>query len=270
MLGLIQRLSGALVAVLLSQRLLYASAGNSVFVAETLRHWVERGLLAADAAGQWSTPFDECTQDYAELPVPGSVYATVLERVKRTNAGCQRVLEAAAPAGEPFGPALLAPACALSELDAVLAIEAAAQAQLLREHDAGGYAFVHDLVQQAIDSALPPGRRRLVHRRLALHLPMLPALRALARVDAQRNQGECLLQLARDLALTLAERVEAVTGAAVNLTQSAGAAKALVALDTLPPGLPQAEQRQVDAARAGALSELGRTGGNRPTSTIIA
>lgn len=167
-LGLVQQLSGAPVPQRFSQRLLAATAGNPFFVAETLRHWVEQGLLAVDAAGHWSTPYDMRTEDYAELPVPGSVYATVLERVQRTPAGCRRVLEAAALAGEPFAPGLLAPACALSELDAVLAIESAVQAQLLREHEAGGYAFVHDLVQQAIDSALAPERRRLVHRRLAL------------------------------------------------------------------------------------------------------
>jgi tetratricopeptide (TPR) repeat protein len=78
------------------------------------------------------------------------------------------LLEVAALASEPFAPALLAPACALSELDTVMAIDEAVQAQLLREHDAGGFAFRHDLVQQAIDSALAPERRRLVHRRLAL------------------------------------------------------------------------------------------------------
>lgn len=168
LLHLVQQLSGVAVPQRFTQRLLGATAGNPFFVAETLRHWFERGLLTTDDAGRWRTPFDAGTLDYAELPLPGSVYATVLERVQRLSAAGRRVLEAAAMAGERFTPALLAPACALSELDAVIAIDAAVQAQLLREHEAGGFAFMHDLVQQAIDSALAPQRRRLVHRRLAL------------------------------------------------------------------------------------------------------
>ena len=50
----------------------------------------------------------------------------------------------------------------------MLAIEQAVQVRLLREHEAGGYAFEHDLVRQALDSTLSPTRRNLVHRRLAL------------------------------------------------------------------------------------------------------
>lgn len=42
------------------------------------------------------------------------------------------------------------------------------QARLLREHEAGGFAFAHDLVQQALESRLSQERRRLAHRRLAL------------------------------------------------------------------------------------------------------
>ena len=110
----------------------------------------------------------QATQDYCELEVPASVREAVLARVQRLPTASQRVLEAAALAVEPFAPALLAPACALSELDTVLAIEQALAAHLLREHEAGGFAFAHDLVQQAIDAALSPERRRLVHRRLAL------------------------------------------------------------------------------------------------------
>ena len=137
-------------------------------MAETLRHLAEQQLLSAGPDGIWRTPFDEATQDYRELPVPASVHEAVLARVQRLGAAARRVLEAAALASEPFAPALLASACALSELDTVLAIEQAVAAQLLREHEAGGYALAHDLVQQAIEASLSPERRRLVHRRLAL------------------------------------------------------------------------------------------------------
>lgn len=167
-LELIQRLSGVGQPVRFAARLLQATAGNPFFLVETLRHLAEQGLLSAGQDGVWHTPFDDDTEDYGELPVPASVRDAVLARVQRLPEACRRILEAAALATEPFLPAFLAPACALSELQAVLTIEQAVQARLLREHGSGGFAFAHDLIQQALDGALPQERRRLVHRRLAL------------------------------------------------------------------------------------------------------
>ncbi|MCE9658549.1 MAG: AAA family ATPase [Burkholderiales bacterium] len=167
-LEMVQRLSGADRPLRFAERLGRATGGNPFFLAETLRHLVEMELLTTSDDGRWHTPFDDDTDDYRELPVPASVREAVLARVQRLPAASRRVLEAAALAAEPFAPALLAPACALSELDAVLAIDDAIAAQLLREHDGGGFAFAHDLVQQALQESLGAERRRLVHRRLAL------------------------------------------------------------------------------------------------------
>ena len=167
-LELVQRLSGVLHPTRFAARLGQATGGNPFFLTETLRYLAEQRLLEAAADGTWRTPFDDATQDYRELPVPASVHEAVLARVQRLPGAAARVLEAAALAAEPFVPTLLAPACALSELDTVLAIEQAVQVHLLREHESGGYAFAHDLVRQALDGALSPTRRNLVHRRLAL------------------------------------------------------------------------------------------------------
>lgn len=165
---LVRRLSRASDPARFAARLQAATAGNPFFLAQTLRHLAETGALSAGADGVWHTPFDDDTRDYRELPVPATVREAVLARVARLGAADGHVLEAAALASEPFSPALLAPACAMSEIEAVLAIERAVLAGLLREHDSGGYAFAHDLVQQALDGALGPERRRLIHRRLAL------------------------------------------------------------------------------------------------------
>lgn len=167
-LDLVRQLSGAASPERFAARLQRSTGGNPFFVTETLRHLAEQRWLQADDQGVWRTPFDDATQDYRELPLPAGVREAVLGRVQRLGSAAVRVLEAAALAGEPFGPELLAPACALSELDTVLAIEQALQSRLLREHEAGGYAFAHDLVQQALDASLTPERRRLAHRRLAL------------------------------------------------------------------------------------------------------
>ncbi len=172
-LELVQRLSGAAAPRRFAAHLERATGGNPFFVAETLRHWLALQLLSVGADGIWQTPFDHDTPDYRELPVPDSVRSAVLARVHRLPDAARRLLEAAALAAEPFSPALLAGACALSEVEALAAIDDAVQAHMLREREgpfpqAVGYAFSHDLVQLALDSALSPERRRLVHRRLAL------------------------------------------------------------------------------------------------------
>ena len=167
-LELVRRLSGAGEPARFAARLARATGGNPFFLAETLRHLGEAGLVTLDAEGAWQTPFDASTEDYREMPVPVSVHEAVRSRAARLAPATRRVLEAAALAAEPFGPRLLAPACALSELDAVLAIEEAVGARLLREHEHGGFAFAHDLVQQSLAAALSTERARLIHRRLAL------------------------------------------------------------------------------------------------------
>jgi DNA-binding SARP family transcriptional activator len=165
---LVRRLSGAEDPARFARRLQQATGGNAFFIAESLRHLVEAALITSDAHGRWRTPFDADTNDYAELPVPASVREAVLARTRRLGLAAARVLETAALVAEPFAPALLASACALSELEGVLAVEEAVGAQLLREHEAGGFAFAHDLVRHSLEAGLSPTRRRLVHRRLAL------------------------------------------------------------------------------------------------------
>ena len=165
---LVQRLSGAADPARFASRLARATGGNAYFIAETLRDLSESAVLQVDAEGRWRTAYDDLTQDYRELPMARSVREAVLARVQRLGVAPTRLLEAAALAGEPFGAALLASACALSELEALAALEQAVQAQLVCAHEEGGYGWGHDLARQALDSSLTPAGRRLMHHRLAL------------------------------------------------------------------------------------------------------
>jgi DNA-binding SARP family transcriptional activator len=168
LLDLVRHLSGAQQPRRFAARLMQATQGHPFFVAETLRHLVGSGRVHGDAQGRWQTDHDGATQDYRELEVPASVHEGVMARVRALSEPGQRVLEAASQSGEPFDPALLSAACALSELQTAAALEQALEAQLVREVRPGQWGFAHDLVQQAIGERLGTERRRLVHRRLAL------------------------------------------------------------------------------------------------------
>jgi len=261
---LVQRLSGAAHPARFAARLQQATAGNPFFLAETLRHLVEQRWLAVGDDGVWRTPFDDATQDYRELPVPASVHDAVLARVQRLPAASRRVLEAAALAGEPFVPALLAPACALSELDTVLAIEAAIGAQLLREHEAGGFAFAHDLVQQALDASLGEQRRRLVHRRLALGAEVARAPPALiarhheASGDAPRAVAHRLA--AGDQAQTLHALPEAMAHWQQALADGATPSQALALRVRLVRSARLRGERDAMDAQMAALQALAASG----------
>jgi DNA-binding SARP family transcriptional activator len=169
---LVRQLSGSPAPQRFARRLLAATGGLPFFIVETLRDLAEREVLRRDGAGRWHTAFDDDTADYRELPLAASVRDAVLARVRRLGSATTRLLEAAALASEPFAAAALAPACALSELEALAALDEAARVHLIaaREGDngIGGYAWAHDLARQALESTLEPTRRRLLHHRLAL------------------------------------------------------------------------------------------------------
>jgi len=164
--ALVAQLSGSPGGRLFARRLHAATGGNALFVLETLRHLFTVGLLSVDPQGGWSTPFDDATEDYAELPLPPTVRDAVRERITRLDAGTRRLLEAASLAVPPFTLERVAPATALSEWLAVEALEGARRSGLLVV-SGDGYRFGHELLRRAVADALAPERRALVERRLA-------------------------------------------------------------------------------------------------------
>jgi DNA-binding SARP family transcriptional activator len=256
---MVRRLSRAEAPTQFAHRLCRATGGNAFFLAATLRHLADTGLLTADADGAWQTPYDESTADYAEIPVPASVHEAVLARARRLGPQARRVLEAASLASEPFAPAHLAPACALSELEAVLAIEDGVTAGLLQEHATGGYAFSHDLVQQSLAAQLGDERRRLVHRRLALGAEAAGAppatIAAHHEASGDRVRAVAHRTAAGDEALRLRALPEAIAQWQKALADGASPAQAL----RLHERISQAAFERLDVALAGAQAEaIGR------------
>jgi DNA-binding SARP family transcriptional activator len=168
-LQLVRELSGTAGGQRFAGRLQRATSGNPFFMLETIRYLFDIGELRVGPGGEWSTPYDDATADYAELPVPPTVHKAVAERIERLGPAARRLLETAALAGDSFTLADLRPATALAERDALEALERALQAQLLMPAD-DAYRFVHDLGRAAVDGEVRPERRRLIHRRLAATL----------------------------------------------------------------------------------------------------
>lgn len=167
-LTLVRALSGGLQAQLFAQRLFEATGGNPLYLLETLGFLFASGLLTVDAGG-WSTPFDDATSDYAELPVPSSVSEAVLKRVDALGGITRRLLELASLAGNTFRLDWLVGASALTEWEQIDAVERALKARLIFVQELG-YQFSHDLIRRALDSSIGLERRTLSHRRLAENL----------------------------------------------------------------------------------------------------
>lgn len=167
-LALVRALSGAAGAVVFSRRLHAATAGNPLFILESLRDLFAAGVLWREE-GTWSTPYDEATEDYHELPLSPSVREAVLRRIDRLGQGVRRLLETASLAGDRFDADCIGACTALSETEFADAVDLAQQANLIAP--AGrGYRFGHDLVRRSLDDALGTERRKLLHRRLAAAL----------------------------------------------------------------------------------------------------
>jgi DNA-binding SARP family transcriptional activator len=173
--ALVRTLSGT-DATLFSARLHRATGGNPLFLLETLHALFAAGQLWVDAGGAWSTPYDEATSDYAELPVPETVRGAVLERIDRLGPAVRRLLEAASLAGERFTAEALAGATALSDWETLEAMERLQAAQLVvpdAELPAPSPArprahlFAHELVRRSLSEGLSVERRRLLHGKLA-------------------------------------------------------------------------------------------------------
>ena len=249
-LALTQLLSGAAGGRLFSQRLHRATEGNPFFLLETLRHLFVQGLLSADANG-WSTPFDDHTESYAELPVPGSVRTAVLARVRALGVSVQRLLEVASLGNGEIDARLLAVVSGLDEERAIASLEHAAAAQLVIETGTG-WRFAHDLVRQSLVHALSPGRRRLLHERLARRMEEEGVAPALVAVHWEAAQLPAAAIRWRVAAAEAALRVHALNEGLADYAQALADGATGATAVTIHLACAEAHQRRSDITAADA------------------
>jgi DNA-binding SARP family transcriptional activator len=160
--GLIVDWVGAAAGAGLTSAVQAETGGNPFFIEEVLRHLLESGAIEA---GRW---------DLRELGVPESVREVIGRRLDRLGDAAVDVLETASVIGPEFDLALLEAACTAPRDTILDALEAATGASLIRSDRAGGWAFTHALIREALLDGLSVLRRTRLHARVAEALASLP------------------------------------------------------------------------------------------------
>jgi len=151
------------------------TAGNPFFVHQLIRHLAETG-----------------SDDLAGAGVPAGVHWVVRRRLALLGTGTWRSLTVAAVIGPRFGAGLVGRVTGLGEQAALEALEGACAARLVTELPGGGFAFIHDLVREAIYAQLGTNRRALLHQAIA------DSLEALARMAVRQDCGPAGAEQAAD------------------------------------------------------------------------
>jgi ATP/maltotriose-dependent transcriptional regulator MalT len=187
----------------------------------------------------------------AGLEVPPAVAASLGEELALLSDGGRLVLEGAAVAGDPFEPELAAAAAAVSEAEAMAAVDELLELDLVRTTDVPRrFRFRHPLVRRAVYEATAGGWRLGAHERCseALAARGVAAPARAHHVERSARRGDV---------------------AAVAVLREAGEASARLApesaarwfggaLRLLPETAPAQDRVALLLARAGALAAAGR------------
>ncbi len=162
-------------APLFSARLYDETEGSPFFLLEALRALLEDGLLYRDAAGAWTTPWDDSTADYAEMPLPPGVVQVIFRRLERLPPAPAAALNTAAVIGREVNFGLWLAANGSEEKELLAAGDELVAHGLLRAGTGGAdYTFAHDLIRRVAYQRLTAPHRRSLHRRVAEALARLP------------------------------------------------------------------------------------------------
>lgn len=150
-------------APLFERRLFRETEGNPLFVLEALRALHDEGLLYRDEEGDWSTPWDGATADYAELPLSPELHRLIAGRLARLEPAVRTTLNTAAVLGADFDLALLIRASAEEGATVLTAVDKLLRRGLFVEAETT-YHFSHDKVRQVTYVEIPEAERRRLHR----------------------------------------------------------------------------------------------------------
>jgi DNA-binding SARP family transcriptional activator/tetratricopeptide (TPR) repeat protein len=131
---------------------------------------IEALLIATGGNPFLLTEAVRAASDAGEVVIPESIRNVLIPRVERLQGPTRNLLAFASAVGLEFDLDTVGTACALSEDDALSALDEAIVAGFVAPVDgaAGRVAFRHGIAQQAIYEASSVARRMAVHRRIAV------------------------------------------------------------------------------------------------------
>jgi DNA-binding SARP family transcriptional activator/predicted ATPase len=174
------------------QRLYQVTAGNPLFLTETLNGLRDAGWLYYDAGGVWQVAGETVAAGPASIPLTPTLREAILARAGRLEPFEREVLDAAAVLRPQVRPSILAAVLQSdpARLEQALQTLAARRFLLLVGDDI--WEFSHHLVGEAIYADLSPSHRRLLHRLVATSLmeaATTPAGALAAEIVKQLQQG---------------------------------------------------------------------------------
>lgn len=159
----------------LARWLFAETAGQPLFIEETLRALLERAALITRARADGSWAIDLPARLMAELdsdiPLPPGVRDVISMRLARLGTAARDLLSAGSALGQRFTFDQLRKVASLNEDDALLAIDEVLRAHVVSEvstsdsSSARGYVFAHDKIRDVVYAEAGDARRRVFHRR---------------------------------------------------------------------------------------------------------
>jgi predicted ATPase/DNA-binding SARP family transcriptional activator len=149
----------------LAERLFHDTAGNPLFVIESMRATSTQAVDAADPLHPEQRAGDE------QLPIPSEIppkiVSVIQARLAQLSPQAQTLAQLGATIGRAFDVALLAQAAERDEEAVLLALDELWQRRIIREVDAVRFDFSHDRIRDVAYAEISPVRRHLLHRRVA-------------------------------------------------------------------------------------------------------
>ena len=161
----------------LSKVIYKVSAGNPLFISETLRWMHERNCLNITEKGIWDWDKDQIRHSN----LPESAMELFKDKIEKCPEKTVYLLKMAALLGADFEAEALARAAGLKMIDLYTVINEAISQNILRD-EKKRLSFFHDQIQKGADSLLTMEERRRIHARIAES--MISAIPAGADMEA--------------------------------------------------------------------------------------
>jgi len=141
------------------------SEGNPLFVSESLSYLHNEDLLYFDEDRQWRWDINKISHSY----MPTTVVALFSAKIQKLPHDLIDLLKYCACMGNTFFPSEIAAIKGMTLLETFEMLKLALRQGLLMETKTQ-LQFIHDRVQEAVLSSIPPDTRRQIHRRIGNHL----------------------------------------------------------------------------------------------------